>query len=161
MELDAADKTMAAQTLWDFHREPVERGCTGGTRAEATRDGHGPNNLLRDVQALSQQMEAPQCQQRGGDWSVVRRHLQELIRENSELRKRLTLALQRCLLAGRCTAHQEELTQVFVKMKVVWMDTSAAVWTRPVSHTERTDELLDTLVLYLCEQRNFLDRLQR
>ncbi|XP_062268067.1 centromere protein J isoform X1 [Platichthys flesus] len=111
MELDDADNTKAAQTLWDFHREQVERGCTGGTRGEAGRDGHGPNNLLRDVQ-----MEAPQCEQRGGDWSVVRRHLQELIRENSELRKRLTLALQRCLLAGRCTAHQEELTQTELRL---------------------------------------------
>ncbi|XP_062268069.1 centromere protein J isoform X3 [Platichthys flesus] len=50
MELDDADNTKAAQTLWDFHREQVERGCTGGTRGEAGRDGHGPNNLLRDVQ---------------------------------------------------------------------------------------------------------------
>ncbi|XP_029318708.1 centromere protein J-like [Cottoperca gobio] len=46
-----------------------------------------------------------QFKQRESDWSEVRHQLDELIRENSELMKKLTDAPQCRLVAGRCTAH--------------------------------------------------------
>ncbi|GLD49822.1 centromere protein J-like protein [Lates japonicus] len=73
----------------------------------------------KQAKALRQQMEALQQQfnQRDSDWSVVRHQLEELIRDNSELRRKLTVTPQRCLLADQCTAathteHQDEQTEM-------------------------------------------------
>jgi len=53
-----------------------------------------------------QQMEAlqQQLQQRESDWLEVRHQLEELIRENSELRKKRRVTPQCRPVAGRCTA---------------------------------------------------------
>eukprot|EP00064_Thunnus_orientalis_P016272 superscaffoldBa00003183_g16336 len=67
-----------------------------------------------------QQMEALQQQlkQRESDWSVVRRQLEELNRENHELKEKLTVRPQSFLVADRRTAQthtetQERQTEVY------------------------------------------------
>ncbi|XP_056261565.1 uncharacterized protein si:ch211-140l13.3 isoform X2 [Seriola aureovittata] len=126
MEHDDPDQTKMRQTSWGFHRENLERSCKGGDvlgdrkEGEAMRSQHSLDKLdTSEVEALRQQMEALQQQfkQRESDWSVVRHQLQELIRENCELRRKLTAAPQCPLLARRCTAaahtlHQEEQTEM-------------------------------------------------
>ncbi|XP_042359888.1 centromere protein J [Plectropomus leopardus] len=69
--------------------------------------------------ALRQQMEALQQQfkQRDCDWSGVRCQLEELIRENSELREKTAVTPQCRSVANRCaaqtqTVHQEGPTQM-------------------------------------------------
>nr|XP_019960592.1 PREDICTED: uncharacterized protein LOC109640837 isoform X2 [Paralichthys olivaceus] len=124
MEHDDPDKTKTAQTFWGFHREPVEGGCTGGNRKEVMKNQHSLNELeSRDVQD-------------GGDWSVVRCHLQELIRENLELRKRLTLTPQRCLQAGRCTAPTRSANQQ--EQKQLRLCDGSFLLTRRIISTQKT-----------------------
>ncbi|XP_054475074.1 uncharacterized protein si:ch211-140l13.3 [Anoplopoma fimbria] len=66
-----------------------------------------------EFQALRQQVEALQRQfkQRESDWSEVRRQLEELFRENSELREKLTVTPQCRQVAGRCTAQTTTILQ--------------------------------------------------
>lgn len=68
------------------------------------------------VQAMWRQMEALQQQirQRESEWSVVRRQLTELMRENSELREKLTVIPQCSLVASAQThaARQDPQTEV-------------------------------------------------
>ncbi|XP_074472110.1 centrosomal P4.1-associated protein isoform X2 [Sebastes fasciatus] len=106
--------------------EELKTGCKGDNilsdreESQDTRNQHSLHKLeTSEVQALRLQMEALQQQlkQRENDWSVVRRQLEELIRENSELRKTLTVTPQCCLVAGRYTAqtypqHQEGQTEM-------------------------------------------------
>ncbi|AWP20385.1 putative centromere protein J-like [Scophthalmus maximus] len=77
--------------------ETVERGGADGPfdreRGDAARKQRG----LRQPQSRREV-------QSEGDWSVVRRRLEELIRENSDLRKKLTVTPQCHLQADRCTA---------------------------------------------------------
>ncbi|XP_028461146.1 uncharacterized protein si:ch211-140l13.3 isoform X2 [Perca flavescens] len=130
---DGPDVTDMAQTSRGFLRERVDetdelkRGCKGNyilsDRTEVPQDMRNPHSLhkleTRAVQALRQQMEALQQQfkQRDSDWSVVRRQLQEVITETSELRKNLTVtphchpvAVQRT--AQTQTVHQEGPTEM-------------------------------------------------
>ncbi|XP_035472783.2 uncharacterized protein si:ch211-140l13.3 isoform X3 [Scophthalmus maximus] len=90
-------ESITAPASRGFHRETVERGGADGPfdreRGDAARKQHG----LRQPQSRREV-------QSEGDWSVVRRRLEELIRENSELRKKLTVTPQCHLQADRCTA---------------------------------------------------------
>ncbi|XP_070705960.1 centromere protein J [Pempheris klunzingeri] len=110
------DETKMAQTSCGFQRERVDhkvelkRGCKGDNvlsdRAESQAMRNQHKLQSREVQALRRQMEALQQQFKHteSDWSVVRHQLDELIRETSELRRKLTAMRQRCPLADRCTA---------------------------------------------------------
>ncbi|XP_044024919.1 uncharacterized protein si:ch211-140l13.3 [Siniperca chuatsi] len=129
---DDPDESKMAQTPWGFHRErqdqkdELRRGCKGDNilsdreESQVTRNQHSLHKLeSSEVQALRQQLEALQQQfkQRESDWSVVRYQLDKLIRENSELRKKLTVRPQCCPVAGRRTAqthtvHQEGQTEM-------------------------------------------------
>ncbi|XP_028253107.1 uncharacterized protein LOC114428681 isoform X2 [Parambassis ranga] len=74
---------------------------------QALRNQHSPHRLEnRDVQALRLQVEALQQQfeHRERDWFAVQQQLEQLRRENSELRRELSVRPQRCLVAGPCTA---------------------------------------------------------
>ncbi|XP_037607014.1 uncharacterized protein si:ch211-140l13.3 isoform X2 [Sebastes umbrosus] len=106
--------------------EELKTSCKGDNilsdreESQDTRNQHSLHKLeTNEVKALRLQMEAleQQLKQRENDWSVVRRQLEELIRENSELRKTLTVTPQCCLVAGRYTAqthteHQEGQTEM-------------------------------------------------
>ena len=79
------------------------------------------------VQVLRQQMEALQQQfkQREGDWLLVRCQVDELIRENAKLKKKLTVAPQRDPVAVRYTAQthtvQEGQTEVNILCILLWL----------------------------------------
>ncbi|XP_071323664.1 uncharacterized protein [Trachinotus anak] len=117
LEMETDDKTEMAQTSWGFHRGKVERGCEGGDILCDREVGQAMKSLHKletsEVQALRQQVEALQQQfkQRESDWFVDRRRLEELIRENAELRKKLTVTPQCPLLADPCTAPTHTLHQ--------------------------------------------------
>ncbi|XP_038583660.1 uncharacterized protein si:ch211-140l13.3 [Micropterus salmoides] len=116
---DDPDETKFAATPWGFLRErqdqkdKLKRGCKGDNILSDSEESQAMRHQLRlhkleskEVQALKQQMEALQQQfkQREGEWSVVRCQLDQLIRENSELRKKLTVTPQCRPVDGRCTA---------------------------------------------------------
>ncbi|XP_027140448.1 uncharacterized protein si:ch211-140l13.3 isoform X4 [Larimichthys crocea] len=121
-----SDVTKMAPTSWGFHREQVDqKRCRDSILSDRDerQTMRGQHSLHKvgsgDVQVLRQQVEALQQQfkQRESDWSVVRCQLDELMRENSELRKKLTITPQCCPVVGRCTAqthtvNQEGQTQV-------------------------------------------------
>ncbi|KAM7368391.1 hypothetical protein PAMP_014613 [Pampus punctatissimus] len=126
---DVTYETKMAQTWRGIHRvdqkDELERRhgvsiLCNREEGQTTRNQHSLNNLESEaVQALRQQMEALQQQfkQRETDWSVVRHQLEELNRETNELRKKLTVGPQRCLVTGRCTAqthieNQEHRTEM-------------------------------------------------
>ncbi|TNN53489.1 Centromere protein J [Liparis tanakae] len=88
---EGSDATKRAQTPRGPLRERAER----DDEVEAREQSRGVRNQhsrhkTGEVQALVQQMEAlqQQLQQRESDWLEVRHQLEELIRENCELRKK-------------------------------------------------------------------------
>ncbi|XP_036941748.1 uncharacterized protein LOC119012232 [Acanthopagrus latus] len=103
------------QTSQGFPREiadekdELQSGCEGDnflSDREGRQAGRNLHNLRsREVQVLRQQMEALQQQfkQREGDWLLVRCQVDELIRENAKLKKKLTVAPQRDPVAARCS----------------------------------------------------------
>ncbi|XP_026175017.1 uncharacterized protein LOC113137513 isoform X2 [Mastacembelus armatus] len=126
-ENDDQYNTKMAQTSWGSHKDCVDqkdelrRGCKGDN-IHSDRDKCQPSRdklESREIQALRQQVEALQQQfkQSESDWSVVWCQLEKLNQENSELREKLTVMPQRCLVGGRCTAqthtvHQAQQTEV-------------------------------------------------
>ncbi|KAG8011503.1 hypothetical protein GBF38_006331 [Nibea albiflora] len=92
--------------------DELKRGCRD--ERQAVRSQHSLHKAgSGDVQVLRQQVEALQLQfkQRESDWSVVRCQLDELMRENSELRKKLTVTPQCCPVVSRCTAQAHTVNQ--------------------------------------------------
>ncbi|XP_062271097.1 centromere protein J-like, partial [Scomber scombrus] len=105
----------------ELERRHKERDCILCDREEAqvTRNQQSLSKLeCEAMQALRQQLEALQQQfeHRETCWSVVEHQLETLSRENCELREKLTVRQQCCLLAGRCitpthTDTQEQLEE--------------------------------------------------
>ncbi|XP_068564616.1 uncharacterized protein si:ch211-140l13.3 isoform X2 [Cebidichthys violaceus] len=113
---DGPDVTKRAQTSRDFLRQGADQNDEVESREQSqdVRNQHIRHKLeTEEVQALRQQMEALQQQfrQRESDWSEVRRQLEELIRENSELREKRIVTPQCSPVAGRCTAQTRTLHQ--------------------------------------------------
>ncbi|XP_042245649.1 uncharacterized protein si:ch211-140l13.3 isoform X4 [Thunnus maccoyii] len=119
---DVTYETTLALTSRGIHSHRVDRRDELERRHEGdcilcratTRNQHSLNKLeSKAVQALRQQMEALQQQlkQRESDWSVVRRQLEELNRENHELKEKLTVRPQSFLVADRRTAQTHTETQ--------------------------------------------------
>ncbi|XP_026197405.1 uncharacterized protein si:ch211-140l13.3 [Anabas testudineus] len=108
-EHDASDKTQITQTSQHFNsnrknlnqeddvNKSSKEDYSDREEGQSIRNQQGLHKLEhREVQALRQQMEALQQQfkQRESEWSVVRCQLKELMRENSELREKLTVMPQ-------------------------------------------------------------------
>ncbi|XP_067428448.1 uncharacterized protein si:ch211-140l13.3 isoform X2 [Thunnus thynnus] len=119
---DVMYETTLALTSRGIHSHRVDRRDELERRHEGdcflcratTRNQHSLNKLeSKAVQALRQQMEALQQQlkQRESDWSVVRRQLEELNRENHELKEKLTVRPRSFLVADRRTAQTHTETQ--------------------------------------------------
>ncbi|XP_069028436.1 uncharacterized protein [Embiotoca jacksoni] len=94
-----------------FHREGADEftsGCAEDNIERATRNHCSRHKLeSSQVQDLRWQVE-----ERDSDWSVVRRQLEALTRENADLRRKLS-ARPRCrLVAGGGTAATPALTEV-------------------------------------------------
>ncbi|XP_059212532.1 uncharacterized protein si:ch211-140l13.3 [Centropristis striata] len=111
------DGTKMAKTSSGFLRDAADQkdelqsGCSGDNIISDRDESRGMRKQLhepetRAVQALRQQMEALQQQfrHRERDWSEVRHQLEQLIRENSELRKKLTVVPQCHPVAAHSTA---------------------------------------------------------
>nr|XP_020473898.1 uncharacterized protein LOC109970583 isoform X2 [Monopterus albus] len=130
-EQDDEEHTKMAQTSRGFHRYNVDlkdelKRCFNGDtirsdreEGQATRNRRSLDELnCRDIQALRQQMASLQQQfkQRESDWCVVQCQLEKLVRENAELKDKLTVMPQCCVVTGRCTTqthtvHKDQQTE--------------------------------------------------
>ncbi|XP_034384079.1 centromere protein J [Cyclopterus lumpus] len=111
LKIHSPHVTEMAQTSSGFLRERADQDDEVENReqSQGVRNQHSLHKT-GEVQALRQQMEAlqQQLQQRESDWLEFQHQLEQLIRENSELRKKRTVTPQCRPVAGRCTAQTQE-----------------------------------------------------